>query len=85
MGPLDRLWIRRVRAVCEVELVCVGGLDLLQNARTEASWYADLHHPWDRTGTEPAARVNAFLSILAARARVARKRLKTLDGCPPYD
>ena len=73
MGPLDLLWMRRLRAAFEVELVCRGGVGLLEDARTEAAWYADLHHPWDRTGDEPAARVNAWLSILAARARVARR------------
>ena len=85
MGPLDRLWIYRLRAVFEVELVCCGGRALLMDARTEACWYADMHHPWDRTGSEPAARVNAWLSILAARARVARSDRMPLDGCPPRD
>ena len=85
MGPLDRLWVRRLRATVEVELVCCGGDALLQDARTEASWYADMHHPWDRMGSEPAARVNAWLSILAARARLARGDRIPLDGCPARD
>ncbi|TCK24667.1 hypothetical protein [Pseudonocardia endophytica] len=85
MGPLDLLWMRRLRAAFEVELVCCGGEPLLEDARTEASWYADLHHPWDRTGSEPAARVNAWMSILAVRARIARRDRKPLDGCRPRD
>lgn len=85
MGPLDRLWVLRLRAAFEVEIVCRGGVSLLEDARTEAAWYADLHHPWDRTGAEPAARVNAWLSIIAARARVARGDRIPLDGCPAHD
>jgi hypothetical protein len=85
MGPLDLLWMRRLRAAFEVELVCHGGETLLQDARTEASWYADLHHPWDHRGVEPAARVNAWMSILAVRAALARRDRNPLDGCPSRD
>jgi hypothetical protein len=67
----ERLWVWRVRAACEMALALCGGDDLVDDARTEASWYADLLHPWDGRGCEPDARVHAWLSILLARRTVA--------------
>ena len=48
-----------------------GGDALVGDACTEASWYADMMHPWDGCGCEPAARVYAWLSILTARRVLA--------------
>jgi hypothetical protein len=68
---VERWWIWRVRAACEIALAHRGGDELVDDARTEASWYADMMYPWDGRGCEPDARVLAWLSILVARWVVA--------------
>ncbi|MEJ8282190.1 hypothetical protein [Pseudonocardia spirodelae] len=76
MTVLERLWVWRVRAACEMALASRGGDELVDDARTEAAWYADLLHPWDGCGCEPDARVHAWLSILMARRTVAAHPLE---------
>lgn len=75
MTVFERLWIWHVRGACEMALARAGGTDLVTDARTEASWYADLLFPWDGAGPEPDARVWAWLSILVARERLAGTRV----------
>ena len=70
---LERWWIWRARAACEIALARHGGDALVADACTEASWYADMLHPWNGHGCEPAARVYAWLSILMARRIVAER------------
>ncbi|OSY35143.1 MULTISPECIES: hypothetical protein [Pseudonocardia] len=74
MTVFERWWIWRVRAACVLALARRGGDALVGDACTEASWYADMMHPWDGRGCEPAARVYAWLSILAARGTLAEGR-----------
>lgn len=71
MRVLERWWVWRVRAACEIALARTGGDALVVDARTEASWYADMMHPWNGSGCEPDARVYAWLSILVARWALA--------------
>lgn len=71
MTVLERLWLWQVRGACEIALARTGGSELVCDARTEASWYADMLFPWDGAGPEPDARVFAWLSILVARGLLA--------------
>ncbi|MET0190643.1 MAG: hypothetical protein ABW212_16700 [Pseudonocardia sediminis] len=57
----------RARRRCEAGLLRAGGRELLCDALVEATWYADLFHPWDGCGAEPCARAAARLSILERR------------------
>jgi len=61
----------------EGELFRIGGPDLLEDARVEARWYADLYHPWLGSGEEPIDRLAARIEILNLRAeRRAGRRLR---------
>lgn len=52
----------------EGELFRIGGVGLLDDARIEARWYADLFHPWAGGGEEPLDRLAARIEILSLRA-----------------
>ncbi|MFP5021547.1 hypothetical protein [Pseudonocardia phyllosphaerae] len=80
MTALERLWVWRVRAACELALVRRGGTGLADDAATEASWYADLLFPWDGADGEPDRRVFAWLSILVARRRLVEARSTRPDS-----
>lgn len=71
MTVVERWWLWQLRAACEIALARYGGEVLVADARREASWYADMLHPWDGHDEEPATRVHAWLSILLARLFVA--------------
>ena len=60
----------------EGELYRIGGVDLLDDARVEARWYADLYHPWCGTGDEPLDRLAARIEIMSLRAERATPALR---------
>lgn len=69
----DRERARRRHAQVVAELDQLGGRDLVDDAQTEARWFADLYHPWDGDGDEPVERLYARLELLERRRDRARR------------
>lgn len=65
--PGDRTILELVCRQLEAELLRIGGGELVDDARTEAEWYAALFFPFDGCGTEPVERLRARVSILTER------------------
>lgn len=59
----------------ELELLEVGGQQLLDDAQDEAGAYVDEAYPWDGRGDEPAERVSAWCAVLWQRGEQARGEL----------
>jgi hypothetical protein len=56
----------------ELDLLALGGQQLLGSAHDEADDYVDREYPWDGVGDEPAERASAWLAVLWQRAEEAR-------------
>ncbi|RZT88750.1 hypothetical protein EV383_5695 [Pseudonocardia sediminis] len=70
-----------LRGYCEVTLLDIGGKELLDDARAEATTFADLYHPWDGVGVPPTARLEAWWYVMGARVQKALSERDIPDRC----
>lgn len=69
----ERARVERHCSRVEAQLQCLGGPELLDDARREAERYASLNFYWDTSGDEPLVRMRARMDILAMRLEHARE------------
>lgn len=69
----ERARVERLCRGVEARLRCLGGPELLDDARREAERYACLNFYWDESGDEPLVRMRARMDILSMRLERARE------------
>jgi hypothetical protein len=67
----------------ELDLLALGGQQLLDDARFEAGDYVDQEYPWDGAGDEPPEQVSAWLAMLWQQAEQARGEIAARNGTGP--